>query len=41
MQLILNWKNPKEWGTKTEADYSGRDLEVYKIFSRMHKVCTT
>ena len=22
-------KNPKEWGNKTEADYSGRDLEVY------------
>lgn len=30
-------KIQKEWGTKTEADYSGRDLEVYKIFSRMNK----
>ena len=30
-------KIQKEWGTKTESDYSGRDLEVYKIFSRMHK----
>ncbi len=30
-------KIQKEWGTKTEADYSGRDLEVYRIFSRMHK----
>ena len=30
-------KIQKEWGTRTEADYSGRDLEVYKIFSRMHK----
>jgi hypothetical protein len=30
-------KIQKEWGTKTETDYSGRDLEVYKIFSRMHK----
>ncbi|MDF0720706.1 NAD(+) synthase [Kaistella sp. PBT33-4] len=30
-------KIQKEWGTKTEADYSGRDLEVYRIFSRMNK----
>ena len=30
-------KIQKEWGTKTETDYSGRDLEVYQIFSRMHK----
>ena len=30
-------KIQKEWGTKTEADYSGRDLEVYKIFARMNK----
>lgn len=30
-------KIQKEWGTKTEVDYSGRDLEVYKIFSRMNK----
>ncbi len=30
-------KIQKEWGTKTESDYSGRDLEVYQIFSRMHK----
>lgn len=30
-------KIQKEWGTKTEADYKGRDLEVFKIFSRMHK----
>ena len=30
-------KIQQEWGTKTETDYSGRDLEVYKIFSRMHK----
>ena len=30
-------KIQKEWGTKTEADYSGRDLEVFKIFSRMNK----
>ncbi len=30
-------KIQKEWGTKTEADYAGRDLEVYKIFSRMNK----
>lgn len=27
----------KAWGTKTEKDYTGRALEVYKIFSRMHK----
>lgn len=30
-------KIQKEWGTKTEAYYSGRDLEVFKIFSRMNK----
>ncbi|MDO5614727.1 MAG: NAD(+) synthase [Cruoricaptor ignavus] len=30
-------KIQKEWGTKSENDYSGRDLEVYKIFTRMHK----
>ncbi len=30
-------KIQKEWGTKTESDYSGRDLEVFKIFSRMNK----
>lgn len=30
-------KIQKELGTKTEADYQGRDLEVYKIFSRMNK----
>jgi len=30
-------KIQKEWGTKTEDDYSGRDLEVFKIFSRMNK----
>lgn len=30
-------KIQKEYGTKTEADYEGRDLEVYKIFDRMHK----
>ncbi len=30
-------KIQKEWGTKTESDYSGRDLEVYKIFARMNK----
>ena len=30
-------KIQKEWGTKSEADYSGRDLEVFKIFSRMNK----
>jgi len=30
-------KIQKEYGTKTEADYSGRDLEVFKIFDRMHK----
>lgn len=29
-------KIQKEFGTKTEADYSGRDLEVYKIFKRMN-----
>ena len=30
-------KIQKEWGTKTESDYSGRDLEVFKIFRRMNK----
>ena len=30
-------KIQKEFGTKTESDYSGRDLEVYRIFSRMNK----
>jgi len=30
-------KIQKEWGTKTESDYNGRDLEVFKIFSRMNK----
>lgn len=30
-------KIQKEWGTKSESDYSGRDLEVFKIFSRMNK----
>lgn len=30
-------KIQKEWGTKTESDYSGRDLEVFKIFSKMNK----
>jgi NAD+ synthase len=30
-------KIQKEWGTKTESDYLGRDLEVFKIFSRMNK----
>lgn len=30
-------KIQKEYGTKTEADYSGRDLDVFKIFDRMHK----
>ncbi|WP_149913858.1 NAD(+) synthase [Sphingobacterium cavernae] len=30
-------KIQKEYGTKTESDYSGRDLEVFKIFDRMHK----
>lgn len=30
-------KIQKEWGTKTEKDYSGRDLEVFKIFSRMNR----
>ena len=27
----------KDYGSKTEADYTGRDLEVFKIFDRMHK----
>ena len=30
-------KIQKEWGTKSESDYSGRDLEVFKIFSRMNR----
>lgn len=30
-------KIQKEYGTKTESDYTGRDLEVFKIFDRMHK----
>lgn len=30
-------KIQKEWETKTEADYSGRDLEVFKIFQRMNR----
>ena len=30
-------KIQKEWGTKTESDYSGRDLEVFKIFKRMNR----
>ncbi|MBN9313308.1 MAG: NAD(+) synthase [Chryseobacterium sp. 39-10] len=30
-------KIQKEWGAKTEKDYSGRDLEVFKIFSRMNR----
>ena len=30
-------KIQKEFGTKTEADYEGRDLEVFKIFSKMNK----
>lgn len=27
----------KDWGTKTDADYTGRDLEVYHIFARMNR----
>lgn len=30
-------KIQKEWGTRTEADYSGRDLEVFRIFSKMNQ----
>lgn len=30
-------KIQKEWGTKNESDYEGRDLEVYQIFKRMNK----
>lgn len=30
-------KIQKEYGTKTEKDYEGRDLEVFKIFQRMNK----
>lgn len=29
-------KIQKEWGVKKEEDYSGRDLEVFKIFKRMN-----
>ena len=30
-------KIQKEYGTKSENDYTGRDLEVFKIFDRMNK----
>ncbi len=30
-------KIQKEWGQKSMEDYSGRDLEVFRIFSRMNK----
>lgn len=30
-------KIQKEWGQKKEEDYSGRELEVFKIFRRMNK----
>lgn len=30
-------KIQKEYGTKIESDYSGRDLEVFKIFQRMNR----
>ena len=30
-------KIQKDYGSKTEADFEGRDLEVFKIFDRMHK----
>ncbi|MDO4225772.1 MAG: NAD(+) synthase [Bergeyella zoohelcum] len=30
-------KIQKEWGKKTEKDYTGRDLEVYQIFARMNR----
>lgn len=30
-------KIQKEWGTKTAEDYTGRDLEVFQIFSRMNR----
>ncbi len=30
-------KIQKEWGTKSENDYEGKDLEVFQIFSRMNK----
>lgn len=30
-------KIQKEYGTKSDADYTGRDLEVFHIFDRMHK----
>ena len=29
-------KIQKEWGTKSESDYQGRDLEVFRIFKRMN-----
>lgn len=30
-------KIQKAWGTHSESDYEGRDLEVYRIFKRMNK----
>lgn len=30
-------KIQKEYGTKSPSDYTGRDLEVFHIFDRMHK----
>lgn len=30
-------KIQKEWGTKSESNYSGRDLEVFRIFSKMNR----
>ena len=30
-------KIQKEWGTKAETDYTGRDLKVFKIFRKMNK----
>lgn len=30
-------KIQKEWGTKSEEDYSGRDLEVFRIFAKMNR----
>jgi NAD+ synthase len=30
-------KIQKEYGTTSESDYTGRELEVFKIFDRMHK----
>lgn len=29
-------KIQKEWGQKSESDYEGRDLEVFKIFKKMN-----